>query len=881
VVFTWGTEGTPESLADVTAAQERSCRGALHLVQALARLSPPPRLWLVTRGAQCVGDGQPVPGVAHAALWGLGRSLQLEHPELRPVLVDLDPAEDSGELRLLVDELHANGADGQVALRGNTRHAARLRPATGPAPGHVRLSRPEQGASFRLEVPSRGVLDELVLRPMERRAPGAGEVEIEVEAAGLNFLDVMDALGVLPFERAALGGECAGRVTAVGPGVEDLAPGDPVVAVAPASFASHVVARRALVARRPEQPGAAEAAAFPVAFLTAHYALERLAGLRAGQRVLIHAAAGGVGLAAVQLALKAGAEVFATVGSREKRERLEAMGVKHILSSRSLDFAQGVLERTGGQGVDVVLNSLAGEFIPRSLGVLRSGGTFIEIGKTGIWDEARVAVVYPGVRYVVLDLHRECHVAAEEVGTALAQLMCRLADGSLAPLPVTAFPVDEAPAAFRYMAQARHMGKVVLTLPPPAEAPLQRLRADGTYLVTGGLGALGLLVGEWMAEHGAGNLVLLGRRAPDAHAEAAVRRMEKAGARVVVRQVDVSRHAQLGDLLAELAETMPPLRGVVHSAGVLDDGALLRQRWERFRSVLGPKVDGAWSLHELTRRLPLDFFVSFSSVAALLGPPGQANHAAANAFLDALAHHRRALGLPATSINWGVWSEVGEAAERDVAARVAAQGVEALPPRLGLELFERILRDAPVQVGAFAVDWPRFLASIPATPALLADVQRAPASREVERPSPASSGLRQRVESAAPEARLDMLRDFARAEVARVLGLASGDSLEGRRGLFELGMDSLMSIELRNRVQRELGLTLPPSFAFDCPNIDAVAAYLDRALPRAAPPPEPAPPPPAEPTAKDTHENLRGEALMRLLDSELDSIEALLREVRE
>ena len=364
---------------------------------------------------------------------------------------------------------------------------------------------------------SPGTLDGLELRPLTRRPPGPGEVEIEVKAVGLNFKDVLNALDLYPGDPGPLGSECAGVVTAVGPGVQGLAPGAPVVAIAAGSFATHVTTRADLVAPKPRDWTFEEAAAVPVAFVTAWYCLRSVANLRAGERVLIHAAAGGVGLAAVRVARALGAEVFATAGTPAKRAHLAALGARHVMDSRTATFADEILARTDGRGVDVVLNSLSGDAIAESLRALAPAGRFLEIGKRGVWTATDVARLRPDASYHVIDWGEVAAVSPATIRTVLDSVLEACRSGVLTPLPRRAFALDRVSEAFRHMAQARHIGKVVVTVParPGASAPFT-IRPDATYLVTGGLGGLGLEVARWLTDRGARALALVGRRAPDA-----------------------------------------------------------------------------------------------------------------------------------------------------------------------------------------------------------------------------------------------------------------------------------------------------------------------------------------------------------------------------
>jgi polyketide synthase 12/myxalamid-type polyketide synthase MxaB len=660
----------------------------------------------------------------------------------------------------------------------------------------------------------------------------------------------------------ALGGECAGRVVAVGPEVEGLAVGDAVVAIGAGFFGSFATTSAALVAKMPEGASFEEAATVPIAFLTAHYALNHQARMGAGDRVLIHAAAGGVGMAAVQLARRAGAEIFATAGSPAKREYLRSLGIPHVMDSRSLAFAEEVMERTAGTGVDIVLNSLAGDFIPKSLSVLAPGGRFLEIGKSQIWSPERVAAVKKDVGYVIVDLAETLVVDPLSVRPMVLELLALLGRGVLQALPRRVFPMSDVVGAFRYMAQARQIGKVVVTQEVTPGAP--EVRGDATYLITGGLGGLGLEVAGWLTRRGARHLVLQGRRPPSPAQEAALGELRASGAEVAVVQGDVSRPE---DVTSALAAGGRPLRGVFHCAGVLDDGVLLQQRWDRFASVMGPKVAGSWNLHRLTAEQALDFFVLFSSASALLGSPGQGNHAAANAFLGALAHHRRSQGLPAQSIDWGVWTRVGAAAERNVGQRVAVQGMGSFSPEHGIRVLERLVDEGPVQVGVMPVQWPRFLRSIGATgrPFFAELVEARPAAKPAGEPV-AREDLRQRLEEAPPNQRHKLVLAHVREQALKVLGLGSAHALDPRQPLNELGLDSLMAVELRNLLGTGTQRTLPATLVFDHPSIADLADYLGREVFGLEPAGRPEPVRPGGAGVLDSIEQLSEEEVDRLLD---------------
>ncbi len=753
------------------------------------------QVWLVTRGAQAVGEAPGALNLEQAPVWGLGRAIAVERPELRCRCVDLDPDKPAGEVRELADEiLHAGGED-QVGWRRGTRYVARLERWVEGS----RLAIPDRDA-FRLAIPGNGVLAEMRLQAAPRRRPGPGEVEIRVAAAALNFRDVLYALGVLPHhDGMAVGSECAGTVAELGEGVTGFHRGDEVVALAAGSMASRVTVAQKLVFPKLPELSMEEAAATPIVFLTACYGLHRLAKIQAGERVLIHAAAGGVGQAAIQLAHNAGAEVFATA-SPAKWEFLEAAGVRKVMNSRTLDFADQVLALTHGQGVDVVLNCLNGEFIPKSFEALRRGGRFLEIGKVGIWDAERVRGLRPDAAYFVYDIAAEMARDLGAMREMLAKITNDLREGRLRPPTLRVFPITQAPDAFQLMAAGRHVGKIVLSMESVGRAPV---RCDSSYLIAGGLGELGLKVAAWMARQGAGRVLLCGRSKPGPSARRAIEEITREGTQVEVVQADIACLEQVQRLIGTAHRQDLPLRGIIHAAGVLRDRLLQEMSWEDMQEVLGAKVDGAWNLHLASRACPLDFFVCFSSTASTLGSAGQANYAAANAFLDALAHQRRAQGVPALSINWGPWAEAGMAARlgQEAAKRRAANGIGDIAPEAGLRAMERLLSDrGAIQAMVSPMDWRKFLAG-GARPFF-------ETVGESRRPQ-VDSDVVSRLKESPPDQRRLVLTTYLAAQVAKAVGLPSPDGIDPDQRFMDLGIDSLIAIELRNRLQSNLGVDIP------------------------------------------------------------------------
>jgi acyl transferase domain-containing protein/NADPH:quinone reductase-like Zn-dependent oxidoreductase/NADP-dependent 3-hydroxy acid dehydrogenase YdfG len=773
------------------------------------------RLLVLTRGAVPVQPGESANGLAGAALWGLLRAAQTENPG-RLVLIDAD---DPKTLDRHLPVLLATG-EPQFAVRGGEAYVARLVRVT----RQQTLTAPEaDGLPWRLDITEKGSLDNLALVPCpEAAAPlTAGQVRIEVRAAGLNLRDVLNALGMYPGEVSALGSEAAGVVTEVAPDVADFSVGDRVTGMMTGGFGPLAVADSRMLVRVPSGWSFAQAATTPVVFATAWYGLRDLGGLAAGQKVLIHAGAGGVGMAAVRLARLWGAEVYATA-SPAKHGVLRDLGLDadHIASSRDLGF------RDRFPAVDVVLNSLTGEFVDASVELLAPGGRFLEMGKIGIPHGEAAAGTRSDVTYRAFDLSE---AGPQRIGEMLTELMDQFEAGALEPLPVTAWDVRRAREAFRYMQQARHIGKIALTVQRswPSEA---------SVLITGGTGTLGgLLARHLVTEHGVRDLLLTSRRGPQAPGAAELEaELSALGARVTIAACDAADRAALAALLSRHT-----VGAVVHAAGVLDDGVIGSLTPKRLETVVRTKVDAALHLHELTADLDLSAFVLFSSAAGILGGAGQANYAAANTALDALAVRRAVSGIPGVSLAWGLWEQTSgmtsHLADTD-RRRMSGMGVAPMSSTEGLALFDAALRSGepvlvPVRLNTAALrDGTR------ETPAVLRELARTPARRTAAALSGnGTAGTGGTGQQAAFAERLATLPeggrhmamvDLIRGQAAAVLGHSSPRLVGTDQSFKELGFDSLTAVELRNRLNTATGSRLPATLVFDHPTPSALAEHL-------------------------------------------------------
>ena len=771
-------------------------------------------LWVVTSEAQQITLPDQADHLAGSALRGLARTLINEISGLKIRLLDLPATGAPGErAQILVAELTAASNETEIVWTPQGRCVPRLRPGLPPRWAQ-----------------SSDVLGITTMQNAGRDSPGweiklpkpvgPGEVEIEVHASGLNFRDMMWATGLLPeealidgFAGPTYGLECAGVVRALGPRVANIAIGDRVMAFAPAALSTRVVTIADAVAPIPVETSFAEAATIPVTFVTVAYALGHLAKLAAGEHVLIHAAAGGVGLAAIQYAKQRGAIVTATAGSEVKRAFLRLAGADYVLNSRDLGFSDAVREFTGGQGVDVVLNSLSGEGMERSLEALKPFGRFLELGKADLYLNRRIRLrpFRQNISYFAIDIDQLPVLRPDLARSLLAEISVALFNGEIRPLAHRVFSFAELDDAFRLMQSSGHIGKIVLQPNGNSgvrlrQAPELALRRDGTYLVTGGIDGFGYECARWLVAHGAGSIALVGRRGPATPGSGSrVAELEAAGAQVRVYRGDVSDRDSLAAVLNAIRASQPPLRGIVHAASAISDALASEIDLAQVSAIMQPKLGGALVLDALTREDPIELFLLFSSATTLVGPPGQGAYVAANTALEALARRRRAEGRPALAVAWGPIGDAGYLAERPEALASLARrlGARPVPAAQALSELSALVASGLPTVAFVDANWSearRFLPSL-ATP-LFSEI------RAKSPPSAADEPLVERLGSLDPEAALELLKTIVAEEAATILRLPV-EGIDPLRPLSEIGMDSLMAVELRLALENRLRIELP------------------------------------------------------------------------
>jgi acyl transferase domain-containing protein/acyl carrier protein len=838
ILVLWGSSKSPDATAEGVVSLEEKVAGLLQAIQALSKEYD---VSLVTRGAQSVGDERSANFPA-LSLSALGLLAENEIDPLRCRSIDLASDETRRSAEWIIAEAAAESR-GDIAYRDGERYERTLKSYRQEKDtGKVALKSLEYPVELRIA--KKGQLDSLRFVPAERAAPADGEVEIRVHCASLNNEDVQKVEGrVHPlgsesgFWGAEIGMECAGIVTRVGD-ASRFRPGDRVVALAPRTFRSFVTAPENLVVPIPPDL-AMDAAAIPVVFLTAWRGLVEIANLQPGERVLVHQASGGLGLAAIQIARWIGAEILATAGSEEKIRSLHEMGITHVFPSRTLDFGERVRKATHGEGVDVVIGAQSGQALHVSLSALRTGGRCITVGKRDIAEDNDLPLRAFGqnLTFAAVDLDQLVKERPDKIQRMLKAIFERFEHGDFKQQAVRSFAPADVLAAFRELAENRHLGKYVVDLSsgevevhenPPPEALVKR---DGCYIVTGGTSGFGLETARWLAANGAGKIVLVsrsGRNAPGIGD--AVTAIEAQGTEVDVCSVDVSDATQVRALLEKASAGSFALRGIVHGAMVLDDVMLADLTEESFRRVFMPKAIGAFHLAcEVPKYRSLDFCVFYSSVSSLIGNRGQASYVAANAFMDGLAHDLRAQDVPALSINWGALAEVGVVARDErIGAMLSSAGITGLTNREALDALEVALRSAKPQLGIFAVDWASWNE---AHPKLTGDPRfREQQSRAQKRgENPVAAQIRAELAEASREQRLRTLECRLQDVLAGVLKMPA-DAVSVSRKINELGVDSLMVLELSLGIEERIGARFSAMEFLKGPTIQQLATLAENKL---------------------------------------------------
>ena len=825
---------------ECVAGQTERCAITADLARACEETGTRTTLWIITTGAvdhllpfnEHKPQQQLAAGAADSVLWGFARTLLNEASNYNVRLIDIAKPgnKEKALIEALLKELEMADEEQEVILtESGERFVPRLRFESTEEKPEPLLPASEATVDgvVRLGFQFPGQLRNLRWEAAPVRDMEEDDVEIQVCATGLNFRDLMYTLGLLSdeavengFAGASLGLEFAGIVMRSGSSVNEYSPGDRVLGFGPSCFANRVITKAAAITHIPTSVSFESAATIPSVFFTVYYSLHHLAGLKEGEKVLIHGAAGGIGIAAVQLAKIMGAQVYVTAGSDEKRDFLRLLGADYIYNSRSLAFAEEILAQTNGKGVDVVLNSLAGEAINRNLQVLKPFGRFLELGKLDFYENTKIGLrpFRNNISYFGIDADQLMLERPELTRTLFSEVMALFSEGKLHPLPYHTFEAENIIDAFRYMQQARNIGKVVVTYYngikhvdqlPPKEQDKIVFPSDATFLVTGGLSGFGLKTAEWLASKGVRHLVLISRSgSASSEAKEAIQRLEQQGVKVLAEQCDVTDKRALEALLRKSSDALPPLKGVVHAAAVIEDGLIVGMDKEQIRLVLAPKILGAQYLHQLTLDVDLEYFILFSSATTLFGNPGQANYVAANSWLEALAHKRLSMGLPATCVCWGAIDDVGFLARNEEIkeALQSRMGGAAMNSDLALEKLENLLINKKSGPGVMELDWRSLSRFLPSA--------KSPKFSEIASESKGKANEDDSLENIhfllneLPEDELnDIFIQILKKELGDILRV-SPDKIDPGRSIYDMGLDSLMGVELVVALEARFGIRL-------------------------------------------------------------------------
>tara|TARA_B110000046_G_scaffold97505_1_gene105202 strand:+ start:4 stop:6222 length:6219 start_codon:yes stop_codon:yes gene_type:complete len=833
VVFGWGLDLVSNENLTANSIEEAEELGSIMLMNIMRKLNESsykinPSLWVLSSGAQCVGGSPELINLGQEGLRGVARVIVNEFPNYPTTMIDLSSPVQDVEIEVLVDEMFAGDKTDELAFRGRRRYVNKLeRLSMDNIAKKAMKTLPAEGSAYTGTIEEYGVLDNVVLRETERRTPAADQVEIQIKASALNFRDIMIAMGLLSDDAVdgglfgrTFGLECSGVITKVGADVTNVKVGDEVMATAPSCLGGFAYAYGVHCVKKPSGINWQEAASLPVVYTTAYFSLIHHCRLEKGEKVLIHAAAGGVGIAAINIANAVGAEIYATVSTQDKRDYIIGLGVKpeNIMNSRTLDFADELMEKTNGRGVDVVLNSLSGEAIFKSVRCLAAYGRFIEIGKTDIYRNSKLGLQPFGnnLTYFGVDVDRLFEQKKSFGGKLFQESIDYFVENNFAPHPVTVFPIGKLADAFQFMGGARHIGKVIVSMEGEVDiAPATEIKfkENGTYLLTGGASGFGLSVAEWMTSKGARNLVLMSRSGVKTDFERdIVKRMEANGVNVMIAKGSVNDQADVDRIFKEVAETMPPIKGIQHAAMVLDDGSIPEIDHDRYMRVFNPKAVGCWMLHEATKDMDLDHFVSYSSISAIYGNPGQVSYVGANSFLDNFSHWRRAQGLPATTVNWGVIGDVGFVARNASESGVVVdllykQGWKTFTITQACWILEQMLLNNPIQRVGTDSDWETIGGFYPHT-AKSSRFSHLVSEKDLNAASGAGSGdgaLKATLLESKPEEQIELFLGQLKDTFARVLGTTS-EKVDTAEPVTKYGLDSLMANQIRNWVQSNVSI---------------------------------------------------------------------------
>lgn len=790
-------------------------------------------LWIATYGTQSVKKEDKL-HYSGSSLWGLGRVIRQEYPAIRLRLIDLDG--NDRDCKIFSTERLLSDNNDEIAWRQNKRYVHRYKRKKREPNQTMKLTSPQQ--AFALYQKTDGVIDSLSYQEIEMTEPRSSEVAVRVHSSSLNFKDLMKVLGIIDskaledtFFGQSFGMECSGTIVSIGPEVKHHQVGDQVCCFTPNTFQSYITLSEHLVFPLPPGTDLQEASLY-IPFITVLRALKDIAALKRDETVLIHSATGAVGLAAIQYAKSVGARIIATAGNEDKINYLHSLGIAQCADSRSLSFVENIRRWTNNRGVDVVLNSLSNDALLKSWSLMAPYGRFIEIGKRDISANSGLPMgtFNRNTLFASIDLDRSFIDQPALIQRLLKETYHLFAKRVFKPLHCHHFPASEVCEAFQLMARSKHMGKIMLTfenqtvIGETISKSKSFVNGNATYLVTGGFSGFGLSVVKWLVEKGANYLVIVSRKgAVSSEAKQTVEQLRKAGVVVKEACIDVTHHEQLNTLIQECSQEMPPLKGVIHSAMVLNDGLISQLNDDSVLKVMQPKIEGCLNLHDCTKNCPLDFFVLFSSISSIVGNPGQANYAAANAFLDSFTHYRKSQHLPSLTINWGALKTGALVRDSKVADYLHQQGITVLPIDKALAMLEQAICAGECHLGIVDMNWNKMMKSR----SVIGQSSIFSEFVESNGEDDSTTYFNKQLEGLDETSQLTIIISALKEMIGKIVKMEPEQLDEGAR-LNTLGVDSLMAMELHTLMEFKLGIRIPSMELMKGPSIRQLANLILR-----------------------------------------------------
>jgi polyketide synthase 12 len=815
---------------------------SLHLFKSIIENELNVSVWVVTNQAEKVTETDEEINIVESVLHGTSKVMVNEFPLCTVKIADVSSFATSNEISNLsafISSTSNGGNETEFAFRGEDIFIKRLQEIEVEKVTQRATERmPASGSFYQAYLKEKGILDSLAFRAIPSFELDENEVEIDVVASGLNFKDVLNLMGLLTEESVAgglvgarLGLECSGIVSRVGKNITHVKPGDEVIAIAPESLAGKAKTQSHCVVKKPAHITHEEGATITIVYLTAYYCMFNVGQMEKGERLLIHSGTGGVGIAAIKLALLNGIEIFATAGSEEKRQLLKNMGVENVYDSRSLHFYNDIMNDTNGEGVDLVLNSLSGKAIIQSMKCLRPFGRFVEIGKTDIYNDMSIHLKRFGdnLSYHAVDIDR-LMAQKPAKGKRLFETVIDLFERKLIqPHPYKVFKVNELVDGLDFISKGKHIGKVVISMEGEqinvAPAASLSLKKSHAYIVTGGASGFGIELAKWLHEKGADHLVLVSRSGPKSDYDNNwIEFLRKQGTTVSIENLDISDFEQVEEMINRI-QVVSPIAGIIHCAAVLQDGTIQNMTEELFNKVFVPKAIGAYNLHKACESMSLDFFLNLSSISSVFGLPGQSNYSAANNFLDKLSVLRAQKGLKGQSVNLGVLGQYAGMSKEggNVLNVLENQGWLPLSLKQVTSKIERIILEGSGVRMAANIDWLRFRDFFAH---LKTDGRFAHLMSDEKLKSGQSSGsgdsLKDQLINLDPVEAHQLLVVQMKEALARILG-TTPDKLDESKSVAAMGLDSLMMNQLRNWILQKIEYNYPLMKMSKGPSINEIA----------------------------------------------------------